>query len=442
MLQRWVILADYNVCDHHRVTAFIEFCLGRTGMCKQSTLKNGILGGFHGSGLFCLVSVVLVLASGTLLFGYSPAKDPDLLAWWACDEGAGSLVSDSSGNGHDGTFVNGGPGWEAGVRGSAISLVGPTLVEVPALNVTLTEGTYSGWIKPNGSQPDWSSFIQMRPVATGFNVLGFQLAYHWSDAQNTWSFRGGDMIADGEWTFAAVSIFPDRATFNVNGVEGSTNTVAHGTMTFGESLFLGGDGTSGWIPRRMIGALDDVAFFGRALTTEELQEVMLGLADPVLAAVAFPDDEGTDLGRDTTLGWTAGEFAQTHNVYLGTVFEDVNEATNPASGGQTDTGFDPGRLEFGQTYYWRVDEVNGAPDSTVFKGDVWSFTVEPFSIPIDGVTATASSSFGASTPEKTINGSGMSGDLHGTSAADMWISRARPLLEKRLLELPTTIGAS
>ena len=46
---------------------------------------------------------------------------------------------------------------------------------------------------------------------------------------------------------------------------------------------------------------------------------------------------------------------------------------------------------FGQTYYWRVDEVNAPPDSTVYKGDVWSFTVEPYGYPIKPVKATASS---------------------------------------------------
>ena len=50
-------------------------------------------------------------------------------------------MSDASGNGHDGSFVNGGPGWEAGVRGSAISLVGQTVVEIPPLNVVLSEAT-------------------------------------------------------------------------------------------------------------------------------------------------------------------------------------------------------------------------------------------------------------------------------------------------------------
>ncbi len=41
-----------------------------------------------------------------------------------------------------------------------------------------------------------------------------------------------------------------------------------------------------------------------------------------------------------------------------------------------------GRLELGQTYYWRIDEVNGAPDHTVFTGNVWSFTVEPYAYPV------------------------------------------------------------
>ena len=94
-----------------------------------------------------------------------------------------------------------------------------------------------------------------------------------------------------------------------------------------------------------------------------------------------------DISRDIDLSWTAGAFAATHDVYLGTVWEDVNAGTGDVttSMGQTDTSFDPGRLEFGQTYLWRVDEVNGAPDNTVFKGNVWSFQVEPVSYPIANI---------------------------------------------------------
>ncbi|UCD00070.1 MAG: discoidin domain-containing protein, partial [Phycisphaerales bacterium] len=86
---------------------------------------------------------------------------------------------------------------------------------------------------------------------------------------------------------------------------------------------------------------------------------------------------------------------------------------------------------FETTYYWRVDEASTPPDSTVYKGSVWSFTTEPVGYPIDGanITATASSvgqaDFG---PENTINGSGLDdNDLHSIQPTAMWISGNEPL---------------
>ena len=46
-------------------------------------------------------------------------------------------------------------------------------------------------------------------------------------------------------------------------------------------------------------------------------------------------------------------------------------------------------------------------DGTIYKGDVWSFTAEPYGYPITSVTATASSSQASMGPEKTIDGSGL-----------------------------------
>jgi len=147
----------------------------------------------------------------------------------------------------------------------------------------------------------------------------------------------------------------------------------------------------------------------------------------------IPGDQSTDVPRVTDLSWQPGIYANTHNVYLGTQFDDVNTAdpSNPlgvlVSQGQEAMSYGPESVfDFEQTYYWRVDEVNGAPDFTVYKGDVWSFEVEPLSIPISNITATASSSFGISGPEKTVDGSGLVDDLHGVSAADMWISAGVP----------------
>jgi len=80
-------------------------------------------------------------------------------------------------------------------------------------------------------------------------------------------------------------------------------------------------------------------------------------------------------------------------------------------------------LEFGQTYYWRIDEVNAAPDSTIFKGEVWNFTAEPFAYPVENIIVTSNAASDPSAgPENTINGSGLNElDQHSTAASDMFL---------------------
>jgi len=161
---------------------------------------------------------------------------------------------------------------------------------------------------------------------------------------------------------------------------------------------------------------------------------LMALAEYVLyfetATAPVPDDGATDVMRDTALSWIPGEFAGTHDVYFGTSHDDVSAAdrSNPmgvlVSQGQAADSYDPeGLLELGQTYYWRVDEVNAAPDNTIFKGEVWSFTAEPVAYMIDGVTVTTNAiSDEGSGPERTIDGSGLnSDDQHSTNSTDMWL---------------------
>ena len=150
---------------------------------------------------------------------------------------------------------------------------------------------------------------------------------------------------------------------------------------------------------------------------------------PVAARDPSPADKATDVYLGAILSWTAGTFGKSHNVYLGTSFADANTAgaDKPGSAsvslGQAQTTYDPaGGLQYGQTYYWRVDEVNGPPDRPVYRGNVWSFTTEPLVYPVKGIVATASSSEAIAGPERTIDGSGLTGDLHSTGDTTMWIS--------------------
>jgi hypothetical protein len=146
-----------------------------------------------------------------------------------------------------------------------------------------------------------------------------------------------------------------------------------------------------------------------------------------------PANRATDVPRDVVLSWRPGIFAPPvngHKVYLSENFNDVNDGVGGIAQDANCYAL-PQRLDFGTTYYWRVDEVNGPPDYTVYEGDVWSFTTEPVAYPIDGnnITATASSVHQADMgPEKTIDGSGLdANDLHSTEETAMWLSSMDPL---------------
>jgi hypothetical protein len=115
-----------------------------------------------------------------------------------------------------------------------------------------------------------------------------------------------------------------------------------------------------------------------------------------------PDPKDGVYHPDTwvNLGWRAGDFAASHDVYFGDNFDDVDAgAESVFQGNQADTflvaGFPgfafPDGLVPGTTYYWRVDEVNDTEPNSPWKGDVWSFTIPPKTAylpdPADGAEA-------------------------------------------------------
>jgi len=107
------------------------------------------------------------------------------------------------------------------------------------------------------------------------------------------------------------------------------------------------------------------------------------LSLPVRASGANPSSGAVDVRQTAILSWSAGEAAASHEVYFGTDAEAVNNAdtSSPEYKGSKAIGsesYDPGKLDWDVTYYWRVDEVED--DGTIQKGSLWSFTTANFLI--------------------------------------------------------------
>lgn len=85
-----------------------------------------------------------------------------------------------------------------------------------------------------------------------------------------------------------------------------------------------------------------------------------------------PMDGHPAVDKPVVLSWTPGDGAVSHKLYLGDDFNDVNEGIVEFIIPESNS-YAPEAVISDQTYYWRVDEVNGP---TTVQGVVWSFTVD------------------------------------------------------------------
>lgn len=90
---------------------------------------------------------------------------------------------------------------------------------------------------------------------------------------------------------------------------------------------------------------------------------------PKTAYNPYPADGDQFVEPDVTLSWAAGLGAESHTVYFGNNFDDVNNDTGGSP--QESTTYTPGLLESEKVYYWRVDEYDGL---ATYNGDVWGFS--------------------------------------------------------------------
>ncbi|MEJ2705859.1 MAG: hypothetical protein P8Z79_25755, partial [Sedimentisphaerales bacterium] len=99
----------------------------------------------------------------------------------------------------------------------------------------------------------------------------------------------------------------------------------------------------------------------------------------------IPSDGAVDVKQTAILTWTPATPAASHEVYFGTDEEAVRSATTTSpeyKGTKTlgDETYDPGKLAWDTSYYWRIDEINDTNPDSPWVGKVWSFTTADFVI--------------------------------------------------------------
>jgi len=382
-------------------------------------------------------SISSVLALGLVL---TEAADASLVGYWTFDEGSGRVAYDYSGQGNDGT-IEGDPQWVPGKLGGALQFDGDDdQIQLKSVFTTLgsASNTVAVWIKvPSAGTAGLGATERVGLVLGNYNDSpNSNWELHGAGQTRVWwnggavDHRGTTDLRDDTWHHVAwVRDKAANAIYHYIDGQLEATTATIGTdITFNTTHRIGGDNRGA--PPNWHGLLDDLQVYSRALSQAEISDIMKGLFRQP-ASSPSPADETVDVPRDVILGWEPGVHADRHDVYLGTNPEDVNDASRTSPPGVlisqdlNDNRYDlVDLLDFAQTYYWRIDEVNAVPALYIYKGEVWSFTVEPFAYPIKSMTATVSSSNSQDEgPENTVNGSGLdAADLHSAVITDMWTS--------------------
>ena len=319
-------------------------------------------------------------------------SDPSLLGWWKLDEGEGTTAVDWSGHDGHGSFV-GEPQWVDGYQGSALEFDGGEFVNCgdnAATGVTV-DFTLAAWVKMNpGNAGQYLGIAGKLDNVGGYH--GFGLVRH--NTTNLFRLWVSDGDTGGINGMASSDVtYTDTDWHHVTGVrEGQINMLyvdgvrqAAGNATDfvpSPDFFHIGRQYSHLDDRYFDGKIDDVRVYNKALTDAEIADVMLG--DTKMAGNPVPGrDALLDIRDISSLSWSRGSTAASHDVYFGTDRDAVAGADNTApefQGNQAGTSLSLASLvEFGGgDYYWRIDEVEAG--GAVNTGTIWKFTVPDYLI--------------------------------------------------------------
>jgi len=197
-----------------------------------------------------------------------PPPGTGLLVAYSFDEGTGTIIHDVSGNGHNGTLVNG-PSWARGKYGSALSFNGANnYLNLDALSSTSKTYTFEFWVKRQNEEYIFDSNNGLDRLVIDFGRYATADSLSLSDG--AWHSVGS--VPAGAWHHVALVLdsASGMATGYVDGIKSGTAPYAGknlgGSVKIG-SYFTGRDAFYS-------GLLDDFRLYTRALSQTEVRRDM------------------------------------------------------------------------------------------------------------------------------------------------------------------------
>jgi fibronectin type 3 domain-containing protein len=295
-----------------------------------------------------------------------------LVAAYSFDEGTGTTVGDSSGNGNTGTISN--ATWTtAGKYGAALSFNGTNArVNVPnSTSLQLTSGmTLEAWVNPANVSSVWRDVIYKGndnyylegTSANGPPAGGGTFGGAGADA------FGSSVLPVNSWSHLAVTYDNTALRLYVNGILVGSQAETGAIATSTNQLQIGGDGVYGQFFNGMI---DDVRIYNSAISAAQIQADMNQAGSSVPSA---PTNLSASVPSSTEIDLTWGASTDTAGVTgyrvercQGDGCSTFTQIAAPTATAYSDTG-----LTAGTSYSYRVRAIDSAgklgPYSTIATG--------------------------------------------------------------------------
>jgi hypothetical protein len=202
------------------------------------------------------------------------AAPTGLVAAWGFNEGTGTSLSDSSGNGRTGTIT--GATWTTGRYGQALNFDGNDLVDLGDLDLP-GSFTVMAWMQTRSLYSGTCGSLVMKALDYGFELCSGQLAGKVGTGSSSWTAAVVQPLTSADlnvWKHVGLTYDGTTLRFYVGGNLISSAAGAHATNN--TALIFGR-----WTPATEYwnGLIDEVRIYNRVLTQTEIQT---DLATPVV----------------------------------------------------------------------------------------------------------------------------------------------------------------